>query len=236
MNTINISEYVFIKKLAMLPFVEQIWLFGSRARSDNAERADIDIAIICPEATDADWQQVLEIIDTADTLLKIDCVRFDLLGNDDKLKQNIIQFKKVIYRKEEGSMQPFFWQDSFTSLGQAIIRLGEVIRHKESTQNDYMQDAAIQRFEFVIELFWKVLKKMLTYEKIESTTPREVLSKSFQFQLIDNEELWLKMLDDRNITSHAYKQEKAKQIFENIKIYLPIFEATYSFLKTKYKL
>ena len=99
-----------------------------------------------------------------------------------------------------------------------------------------MQDAAIQRFEFVVELFWKVLKKILAYEKIEGTTPREVLSKSFQFKLIDNEDMWLKMLDDRNITSHAYKQEYAKLIFENIKTYLPVFEATYSLLKIKYKL
>ena len=102
MSTSNINEYAFIKKLAMLPFVEQIWLFGSRARGDNAERADIDLAIVCPKATNIDWQQVIAIVYTADTLLKIDCVRFD------KFKQNIIQFKKILYEKGEDSMQPIF--------------------------------------------------------------------------------------------------------------------------------
>ena len=44
------------------------------------------------------------------------------------------------------------------------------------------------------------------------------------------------MLDDRNNTSHAYDEEKAKIIFEHIKSYLPIFEATYDSLKDKYNL
>jgi len=99
-----------------------------------------------------------------------------------------------------------------------------------------MQDAAIQRFEFVIELFWKVLKKILVYEKIEGITPRDILSKSFQFQLIDDETMWLQMLDDRNNASHIYNEESAKKVFDNIKLYLPIFERTYVKLKKKYNL
>lgn len=133
-------------------------------------------------------------------------------------------------------MEIIFWKDYFNTLGQSITRLGEVIRHKDIEINDFMHDAAIQRFEFVIELFWKVLKKILAYEKIEATTPRDVLSKSFQFKLIDDETAWLKMLDDRNNTSHVYKQEDAKRIFEHIKIYLPVFEKTYHTLQKKYKL
>jgi hypothetical protein len=38
----DISSYHFIAQLTQLPFVEQILLFGSRAREDNAELADID--------------------------------------------------------------------------------------------------------------------------------------------------------------------------------------------------
>ena len=80
----------------------------------------------------------------------------------------------------------------------------------------------------------KVLKKILAYEKIDSTTPREVLKKAFQFNLIDDEDLWLKILDDRNNTSHVYKQEDADRVFKHIKMYLPVFEKTYSNLKKKY--
>ncbi|XVN43913.1 MAG: HI0074 family nucleotidyltransferase substrate-binding subunit [Rickettsia hoogstraalii] len=78
------------------------------------------------------------------------------------------------------------------------------------------------------------LKKILKHEKIESNTPKDVLSKAFQFSLIDDEKMWLGMLDDRNNTSHVYKYEDAKQVFENIKLYLPILEKTYNKLEKKY--
>ena len=44
----------------------------------------------------------------------------------------------------------------------------------------------------------------------------------------------LKLLDDHNITSHVYKYEDAKRVFENIKLYLPILEKTYNKLEKKY--
>jgi predicted nucleotidyltransferase len=37
----KITDYQFFKKLAKLPFVEEIWLFGSRSRGDNRDRSDI---------------------------------------------------------------------------------------------------------------------------------------------------------------------------------------------------
>lgn len=92
----DITDYKFVKQLKALAFVEEIWLFGSRARGDNQDRSDIDIAVICPKATDNDWILVLGIIEEADTLLKIDCVRFDTLQEDDPLKSNILRFKTVL--------------------------------------------------------------------------------------------------------------------------------------------
>ncbi len=232
----ELTDYRFMNALAKLAFVEEIWLFGSRARGDHSERSDIDLALLCPKASDQDWSKVLHIIEEADTLLKIDCIRFDSLGAEDLLKKNILQFKKVLYSKKGGLVDTVFWKDYFNLLGQAIERLSDLLHHSELDKNEYMQDAAIQRFEFVIELYWKVLKKILAYEKLTSTTPREVISQSFQFKLIDDEVIWLKMLEDRNNTSHVYKQEDAKRIFEHIKTYLPVFESSYAKLKSQYGL
>ncbi len=95
-----ITSYTFFQKLCSLPFVDEIWLFGSRARGDNQERSDIDIAIICPRASNNDWLQVTEIRDNADTLLKIDCIRFDILKDNNPFKAQILQDKKILYRKE----------------------------------------------------------------------------------------------------------------------------------------
>lgn len=226
----HFPEYQFINHLKSLDFIDEIWLFGSRARGDHHERSDIDLALICPKASDYDWVKVQDIIEEADTLLKVDCVRFDNNHLSQEMYNNILRDKKVIYMKE------IYWKDYFDTLGKAIHRLKEVIENPTLDQNDYMRDAAIQRFEFTIELFWKVLKKVLFHEKIEATTPRDTLNKAYQYKLIDDEALWLRMLDDRNNTSHAYKEEEAKRIFESIKTYLPVFEKTYGVLKERYNL
>lgn len=232
----NITDYDFFKKIAVLPFVEQIWLFGSRARGDHHERSDIDLAILCPKATLQDWHKVLEIIDDADTLLKVDCVRFEDLEDNEKFRQNILSFKKTLYSKDKKLMDPIYWKDYFENLGKSIERLKEVLKHDDLDKIEYMRDAAIQRFEFVIELYWKVLKKVLSYEKIDATTPRDVLRKAFQFNVINDEAIWLAMLDDRNNTSHVYKQEDAIRVFEHIKTYFPVLEKTYFDIKNKYDL
>lgn len=67
-----------------------------------------------------------------------------------------------------------------------------------------------------------------------STTPRDVLSQSFKFNLIDDEKIWLRMLDDRNNTSNVYNQEDAKKIFAKIKLYYPVMESNYKKLQEKY--
>ncbi len=77
----KIIQYQFIQKLKTVPFIEKIYLYGSRAKGINDERADIDLAIECPLATDEQWDQILKIIEEADTLLKIDCVRYDRIKN-----------------------------------------------------------------------------------------------------------------------------------------------------------
>ena len=132
-------------------------------------------------------------------------------------------------------MEKIQFKDSFTHLGNSIDRLKELLDDKETKPN-VLIDATIHRFEFVIELFWKNLKKILSFEKVEVSSPREALAKSYQFSLIDDEQSWLEMLDDRNSTSHEYNEEKAKEIFERIKLHFPVIESTYNNLKKKYEL
>ena len=42
----NIENYKFIKQLQTLPFIDEIWLFVSRARDDNTTKSDIELAIL----------------------------------------------------------------------------------------------------------------------------------------------------------------------------------------------
>lgn len=96
----DLVNYQFFQRLKELSFVEQIWLFGSRARGDNQDRADIDIALYCPNASAVQWQQVLDLIDEADTLLHIDCLRFDELNDSSDLKKAILMQGTKVYERK----------------------------------------------------------------------------------------------------------------------------------------
>jgi len=92
-------NYKFLKELEEFPFVEAIYLFGSRARADNDPGSDIDLAIECPSATEKDWLAILELVDEADTLLKIDCIRYDKIDNQELL-DNINKQKKILFKRD----------------------------------------------------------------------------------------------------------------------------------------
>jgi len=91
----NQLSYQFIDRIKALPFVDSVWLYGSRARGENRSRSDIDLAIACPTASHEEWMQVLDIVENADTLLKIDIVRMDTLS-DSQLKSNIEKDKILL--------------------------------------------------------------------------------------------------------------------------------------------
>ena len=90
--------YEFINELKKLKFIDEIWLYGSRAREAHLERSDIDLAIICPKASKNEWLEVLKILEKKDTLLQVDIVRYDEI-KDIKFKKRIEKEKIVIYKK-----------------------------------------------------------------------------------------------------------------------------------------
>lgn len=97
----NKLGYQFIEKLKKLPFIDEIWLFGSRARGDDRKKSDIDLAIVCHNSTDNDWIKVMDIVENSDTLLKIDCIKFDQNIISEELCNNILKDKMVIYVKKQ---------------------------------------------------------------------------------------------------------------------------------------
>ena len=92
----------------------------------------------------------------------------------------------------------------------ALERLGAALREPK---NDIVRDAAIQRFEFSFELFWKALKSRAEKEGLRVVSPRESLRAPFQLGLLDDDEQVFQMLEDRNRTSHLYNAMMAEEVF-----------------------
>lgn len=94
-----LESYGFFRALCALPFVEAVWLFGSRARGTARARSDVDLAILCPGASEAEWGEVLRIVEEPDTLLAIDVVRFDALAADDPLRASILRAHRPVFER-----------------------------------------------------------------------------------------------------------------------------------------
>ena len=104
----------------------------------------------------------------------------------------------------------------------------------EIAKNDLEKDGVIQRFEFTFELLWKTLKIFFEYQGIEVKTPRDSLKESFRIEIIEDEEIFLDMLEDRNRTSHIYDKETSEEIFKRIKAnYICVIEKVLEKLNSK---
>ncbi|WP_425363854.1 HI0074 family nucleotidyltransferase substrate-binding subunit [Candidatus Tisiphia endosymbiont of Hybos culiciformis] len=114
----------------------------------------------------------------------------------------------------------------FSKLSRALISL-EDIAFKPQQEDRSNIDASIQRFEFTIELFWKLLRVILESKGVAVQYPKDVLREAFKGHLIEHEQEWLKMLLDRNVTSHTYDEQLADKIYNNIKSYIPILRSTF---------
>ena len=75
--------------------------------------------------------------------------------------------------------------------------------------NLFVRDSAIQRFEYSVELSWKILKLFLS-ERFGNDvfSPKECFRSLLTNKLITagETELFLTMIDDRNLASHTYDE------------------------------
>ncbi|MCD5410047.1 MAG: nucleotidyltransferase substrate binding protein [Clostridiales bacterium] len=100
----------------------------------------------------------------------------------------------------------------------ALLRLKEAeLEFKKSDASDVVRDGLIQRFEFTYELAWKTTKDYLEdLGIVDRNSPKLVIKEAFAQKIIKNEKNWLLMLNDRNMTSHIYKEEMAREIAQRI--------------------
>jgi nucleotidyltransferase substrate binding protein (TIGR01987 family) len=76
-----------------------------------------------------------------------------------------------------------------------------------------LRDGAIQRFEFTFELAWKALRgTLLEAHGVDVTSPKSTLRAGKEIGLIADEDGWLRMLEDRNLTSQTYREPIAIEV------------------------
>ncbi len=104
----------------------------------------------------------------------------------------------------------------FDQLKSASTRLDEALVFETSDQS-IKADSVIQRFEFTTELFWKFLKALLEFKGQEvSSTPVDVVRAAKSSGILEADDEWIKLIRDRNLTSHIYDEAQAAAIYARI--------------------
>ena len=78
------------------------------------------------------------------------------------------------------------------------------------------QAGVIQTYEITFELAWKTLKDFLESKEVIAQFPRDVIKEAFKNKIIKAGEIWLDMLEKRNLMSHTYDEKNAAMALELI--------------------
>jgi nucleotidyltransferase substrate binding protein (TIGR01987 family) len=86
-------------------------------------------------------------------------------------------------------------------------------------EHELKRDAVVQRFEYTADSVWKATKEvLLRRNSVDVRYPKEAFQKAFLVGLISENlcTALLKVVDDRNYTSHTYSEIKVTEIYGRI--------------------
>jgi len=125
-----------------------------------------------------------------------------------------------------------------TSFENAINSLTDVIDvYNSDVTNIYMRDSMIQRFEYTYSLSLKMIKRYFAQsafekENLDGMTFNEMVRTANRMGLLcSNLETWTRYRERRNLTSHTYDENIAKDVVAII----PDFKDEAEFLLNKLK-
>ncbi len=108
------------------------------------------------------------------------------------------------------------WQQRYSNYQKALSQLERFVQNDEL--NEMEEQGLIKAFEYTFELAWKTLQDFLKEKGyVGIVGPRPVIEQSFQDGYISDGTGWLRMLTARNLSSHTYDEETAKEIIGGIK-------------------
>lgn len=128
------------------------------------------------------------------------------------------------------------WKQRFQNFDRAFVLLREALERGPDVLSLLEKQGVIQRFEFSFELAWKTLKDFLEDGGlvISPVTPRQVIKEAFAAKIISDGQVWINMLDNRNLLSHTYDSSVFEQAVDAItRDYLPAMEKLHKFLASK---
>lgn len=110
------------------------------------------------------------------------------------------------------------WQQRLSNYSRALSRLSAAVALARSRQlTDLEQQGLIQGFEMAYELAWNVLRDYFVWQGNPNITgSRDAFRAAFSQGLIEDGEVWMEMIQSRNLTAHSYNEVIANAIAERV--------------------
>ncbi len=126
------------------------------------------------------------------------------------------------------------WRYRFSNYARAFVLLREAVEGMDDAPLSQLEkEGLIQWFEYTMELAWNVARDYLEHEGVvfDQVTPRAVLRRAFEANLIADGQVWMDALDTRNRMSHTCSFASFEEAIEEIRSrYLAAMEELYSLL------
>ena len=126
------------------------------------------------------------------------------------------------------------WKQRFQNFDRAFVLLRDALENGPDALNQLEKEGVIQRFEFSFELAWKTLKDFMEQDGgvFTTITPRQVLKDAFAAKILADGQVWIDMLDHRNLLSHTYDLAKFAEAVNAVhERYLDAFDHLHEFLQ-----
>ena len=110
------------------------------------------------------------------------------------------------------------WKQRFDNYLRAFETLRRAVNlARQRDLSELEQQGLIQGFEFTHELAWNVLKDYLEESGVSGIIgSKGATREAFKNGLIIDGESWMEMINSRNLSSHTYNQDTAKEMAINI--------------------
>lgn len=211
---------------------QRIYLYGSQASGEAKEGSDIDIAY-----EDAEFMNnhlIEDRVKDLKTLVKIDVS--NIAKSEERFKNRVMSTGKVLY----SATKQLRAEDALYNFTNALDRFENIILRKSNFEDqgfeDVYLDLIVKRFEFTFEMSWKALKRYLEFLGLEVKSPRGTFKEAYAQQIITAEDVWLDMIEQRNLSSHIYDESEIEEILDKTQIYLEAFKALKSYLEEELKI
>lgn len=110
------------------------------------------------------------------------------------------------------------WIQRFNHYLKALAKLEEAVGLAHQRPLSELEgQGMIQAFEYTHELAWNTMKDFLGSRGVRNLFgSKDTTREAFKRELIQNGDVWMEMIRDRNLTSHTYNEETAGKIVSAI--------------------